>query len=1838
MAPVVESSYLPSLDKCVAGDVRLISWRTAYRALADEEAALENNHLEDFFQDTDTTAILSRPLEPFPAPSGDSAKRVESLTAPINVSQGSGDDYNLHEITADAKWLSKEVQIEEPAALRMAIIEWQERPQDQLLNTARNGSNAISKAADLASSALARSTCRFSASTTALARPALDFTEQDTRRKRLLQVYLSERNHVVRLAADLVGRSAVGRNGSPASSDRNNWLDRVAGQITGTLWPTTDSNGTERYCMQCIESIKLALKQTVDSKSWPKVYSEDPEKGQSYLDSRYLQLVNTLRLLLFSLNAPHQGIPAASTVQAWFEAMQDCAFLQEERPFFETIDTARLLISVISVEILKLQLVVGEIMAGAGMEAPALRGKSYIKDEAHVKVLGRILHAAAQNGLVVAAPAIYAWSIIASVIKDIADVHVEMRLAQDELQGTASRRGSLDNGVRTEFELFYNNCIRIDEFETQTRPTPARFAEAAVDHMNVFAIIAQSASLAGEAYSSQAESVTAFACKETLLDLIRDGLPIVQYDGMVLEAILAILMPAEDTLFSKQQTIVLAGKVLYDADQFRPAIVTQALLRYPYELTPMLRLFQVLANARTSLDSTGLPKAAQLLESLSSFTQITSSRFNEYQLEDETRNTNDMILTADIPIFESRNELSLAVPDARRLLGKRSVEEGEQNPLIIAAGTSGVILTDNRPFVLRLDHAHSALEYLGLLLYTFAGSSQLTPASTHAQLDRFSATEVILLFDALLSATMHDDAHNDDALFILGRLSFTLPAQSDIVSVVAEIFETELLAHLNQEAQEGSVGLATACAEFINVLLKISPERVWSILARSSLLGVTDGAISLVQVVLSETQSQRYGFLKTCVRLHSLLLDDAIAGTIKRRSQPARPANRFASQQDTQDSTPERTMSGILNAYQKILFEILREQQRWRFDVPHERSTIATGILDSFSKLLKSTQGVDLSKEPSKRLTGVLAPAAQSLLNCCMSTSGTSVMAEVFTSMLPAALSVAEDAFPTQLRENLISQTRSLFRFLTILTRIVKTGLAPSQSTQMTHAQARTFSLQLLQNVPLMAMLLASDHGFKIDMFPLLSELVQAATLGGGDPPSILALLDEDAQKCLLTILTQLDRPLCDVQVERQVWDFLSAIMDSKQHYFAVYLLTGQLPKKGRQQDTTSQLKERPILTYALNKLSTISVLAPERALGMLRFVATAQRSWARATQQLRDHSEFLKYTLAWIETIGIAVRDPSPGAAIIAAKECQMAAYLCEIFAITLHAEFTTGDRKLLPSLLPKLATLRDHGVTVNAYNRSLHSNLAKNFTIKFTAGELVDFRRTAINPAIYGPDYFYDRGLAASVLQHDPSWHGKIRGPNQGFSDEFSRANANLSLLHAQTKLLSSWQRLATTLCECASQESDLQLELAKIAERCLQENAGPQLDQPGIADVLDIRIELAFVLISKLVSLKVDFSVMQDLLPAAWTLVGTSPVDYDIASASDDVSYYRELLHVLYLSIQPHIYSKRGSEPRSGNDSQLMFLNPAVASNLIDIVGKVIAPGFRALCANLHNDLELALPADFALLTALLKAILAVPEVNSVHTLLADIVAGSSLIRGAVSLYSWSDRLAEATAQDPVYGEVAITFLLALSTVRPIAEQMALEGVLSQLASANLSNYFRKPGGKGPFDEPSRMFVIWAQGLLPLCLNLLDAVGAPLAAEIAAFLNTFPEQLRRAETALQNTAPSPREPKAGTVTLSLVSEAHSLTMLALILKSDIALGAAEGVNAADIPSLAYNLEVVKDHAASLIRSRRSLADRLKPTNAMEERWLKATTPSDTDNVLLDKVVKEINSMLASFGDSDA
>jgi nuclear pore complex protein Nup188 len=474
--------------------------------------------------------------------------------------------------------------------------------------------------------------------------------------------------------------------------------------------------------------------------------------------------------------------------------------------------------------------------------------------------------------------------------------------------------------------------------------------------------------------------------------------------------------------------------------------------------------------------------------------------------------------------------------------------------------------------------------------------------------------------------------------------------------------------------------------------------------------------------------------------------------------------------------------------------------------------------------------------------------------------------------------------------------------------------------------------------------------------------------------------------------------------------------------------------------------------------------------------------------------------------------------------------------------------------------------------------------------------------------------------MLDFESSWSGRN---NQGFVEEVARANVNLSLVEAQVNLLKSWKALAIMLGTFAEDIPSLQGDLATIVQKSLAANMEASIPAALFDNIAQTRADLAFVLLQKLTSIKSKEPVVRDLLSTAWDIVRTSNQDFEVASTSRDVEYYRTLLRTLFLALQPQVYNSVQREKRSAP------VVPVIPLEILNAVHK----NFRALCSNVHANPESVQPADFVLLTALLQSILRIPGIASAHSAIATSCADAGTLRYATSLYSWSDRLVTPDSVDPVYGELAILFLLELSSITFIAEQMAVEGVLSRLSSANLSHYLRNMNGKGPFDEPVRVFAIWSKGILPLCLNLLEAVGPPIASEIGAFLNSFPAQLRRAETDLENKQPSLRHPHAGCLTLGLASETHSLSLISLILERLRTVGASSGASAAEIPSLDFDRANAKEQVEGILRTRRNLRERIMPVGERETEWARqkpTVAVKDIENKLEERVVDEFEAAL--------
>ena len=1813
------STYFPPLDKCLSGSERLISWQQAHRAFSFATSLrdfAENSALEIFFQDTTSRHLLLHPLEPFSPPSQKTKSDFETKTAPIHVPASPNGEYDLGVIKGDALWLSATVQIEECQALRIVILEHQDRevtrlaiwkPTDARLEpgSTPGGKYLVDGFADGDS------------------KGGVDLGAEDVRRHRQLQIYTRERSHVLGMSTDLAGYAAVQDFESMLG---RTWVDELARQLLREGMSSNDVSGQELFCTSCIAAIEFAMDKLDNAANIPEIFRRDESKRIIFVDALFDDIVSASQLLLVILHSM-KSLPSHEPVLKWFRLMAKYNFVYGvalEGVSERSVQTLQCLIGVISVAILKpaqainrlKELIEVTFEEQNGVKYPRLDRPMYFSTDDCLAEVNIIMHNATRDEILIASPAVYAWSLITMTIRQGRSSNLEQECDDPETDG---RRGlsRRDSSVETVFDRHFA-LLQSLEFESDIRyDPPAFFAKAAVDGMHVYGFISQLSLALGLAFRSRRTEPFSVLARLALFDLLREGMAIITYDAEVVEASLAVLAPGVRRR-SKTLDPLLANIAASDMKVFRPMILQEAFYRYPLELPPLLKMLTVLAW-KDSDDAAGPTDLVVLLQEIQTMTLMAPETFQGYELDHTEDINQSVILLEDFPIFKTRD--ASGTGQLRITLGTEGHVSHEG--MAIPACTRGNCITDGKPPVFMLRYRHSCLEYLGLLLCSFLPSVAMEPTTGSTEMDLYTASEVLMLINSLLASSLRQHRGQETATMVLERLSRLLPGEMDVTTVIFDLMENDLVANLDQTAGPGSLELLIASTESLGILTKISPDRIWSALSRSTLLGLaSSGATALATIVGGvEVPLQSFQFLSESASAFSLVVDDAISGLARRKSdgRPA-PRNRFDTPPRHTGSTQSGTIVKVVGAFTRVMVEAWMSLENWRFQDPTEKEDVSGTLLGVFHKILRCAHGLGLtenesaaaakqeSEAASRELADVLFPSADIILDAFASRSQTATSQRGFTATFIAALAIHEDGMSSDAQAGLVRHAAIACQFLTSLLRTVR-------YTDRAHNRAFHLACRLLDTVGPLVSLFAIENSLKGPVAAMLTEVVvslnSSSSQPSADPPSLFSQISTETTAGFLAIVSRLDRPLCDNNVEKRIWTLLSSILSNRQNWLAISLLTGSLPRDRLKEKRASNGCSRgpELLSYALDQLSRIETLPPQRAIAMLEFVKNAQAVWVRASQAVRAHSSFLPGVLNWLRDLnGTSPRSRSLTEELLLANEAAMAAMACEVLACALHASIEVGDKATVQMLGGKLDFLAKQGgaTAVDAYNLSLHRNLADNLARKFGGARIQQFARSEaqLTEAEFGTDFVYDTQMAEKILGYDSAWRGvtNSKGVSDGFAEEVSRANVNLSLVAAQRRLLVAWRLLATTLADCADvADETLQEELAVSAERCLSANGGANLNVPYMDSVLKMRADLAFVVLSKLVALKSREPALKRVLPAAWLLVKACPASYDVATMEEELHYFRTLLRVLFLAIQPHAYARRSPRRSNGQPNTAesnkgsTFLDPEVSAILVDVVDQAVASGFRALCGNLHTNVALALPVDFALITALLQTILATPGIGAVHAQLAEVVARSNLIRSALSLYSWSAHLAELTGDDPVYCELSLSFLRVLATIRPVAEQFALAGGLTQLASADVSAYFRKPNGKGPFDTPARMFVCWTEGFLPICLSLLDAVGPALAADVSAFLYSFPEQVKRANRALEHRDRTDGDPRAGSITLPLVSEAHSLCLLTCILRGDVARAAADGIDGAAIVDVGYEYEKVLENAQGLLRLKNTLHSRV-------------------------------------------
>lgn len=795
--------------------------------------------------------------------------------------------------------------------------------------------------------------------------------------------------------------------------------------------------------------------------------------------------------------------------------------------------------------------------------------------------------------------------------------------------------------------------------------------------------------------------------------------------------------------------------VFVNDDRLMDNIFRPARSRFPYEMSPFLNLCRALASEH-SVTEDGLPFIIEELENINSFTQIVPSAFPGYETIREDENANLVTLTQPLPMIEPASHHRL--PEAK--VNDALIVSGSSE---LPVSTIGQVISEERPPIIQWQHEYSCMSFLGSWL------EEQSASGFHELVD--PATEVIgLLADLVASArkSSANDCASTNATRVLEMASDGLSRQGDIISLVLDIFERGLQ-NVGPRGDSGNaLALMMASLKFIEEVLQVLPNRIWPFLSRSDFIG-SDGKGGVMTAVISamEIPSGDYSFTLSCVNLLNAAVDDAASRAVLRKS-PGSVAGKSTIASDWSAGVPSHIMRAILLNFTRIMVDIFSSNGNWRFDLPEQKFKINGRLATAFDRILYYAYGVNDSETSESKITGVFSDSAAYILDMLRPRSTTDLPFNPLLRLISDGLQT-----PPTLHLRYLSSVESQ------VNSTLELSIKLIRAAQFTEQPGSLLEEQLFKAAPVLVKLYALSDVFRLPVVSLLETLISsAASNPDSEPPSLVGHLGAESCCVFLDVLSQLDKPLSDDTLLFAVWRLLSTIVSKRQQWLAVFILTGTSPRQSLKKKSVRfedpSMRGIPFLQMALDRLAHIEQEAPQMALALLDFVSNAQENWPWVTPHLKDHPHFLKSIVTFVSKLKI----PSlPVTEQIFAT--RIAAVVADICAVYLHAAKEMRDWSFVKTLIPLVQWYAKDAVDVAAYNSSLHSNLKKNFEMRYEGCSINNFKRTSLTNRMLGRDYCYDLDLGEKLLSYDFAWAG---ARNRGFAEEFERANVNLSLVEAQ------------------------------------------------------------------------------------------------------------------------------------------------------------------------------------------------------------------------------------------------------------------------------------------------------------------------------------------------------------------------------------------------------------------------------------------------------------------------
>ncbi|KAI1811504.1 nucleoporin subcomplex protein binding to Pom34-domain-containing protein [Poronia punctata] len=1807
--PLADQVYLPPLEACLKGETVLLSWKLVASALLDPSGHRQSSKaIIDFFNDPLVQSFFTSPSSAFESPNGKTQDRdvFEKKTAAIHVTPTANDKYDINVIKDDAKWLSENASIGLVAALRIVVIEFQSRPTSQLLGPISNQDIASLRAAAGASSTQSSNIIPGLNLTATLDASDIqaEFDKPESRKQRIFQTYLSERRAYAATNDYIFTLMLHEKLPTSPVTDASNTIRKSLLGVFGMSTKQPQNGAVDipaKTCLALISQYIGLLPESVQHAGQPlEKIVKDKGVANEYLQELWMQtclteIMHRLTILFQILDRTSDSFVSDTIAKHWFSLVEDLSFLNQLQGFPRSVADLMVplqcLVCVNSLKMLNLP----RMMAFFEGEIDLDTDNEYMATSSVLEQIHDVLEASIAAGSLYMAPVLFAWvSIVHAMYSSYQDraekrdaiqnqKAVENYDSNTQMMPTLGRRNSAGS-ITTIDKRRYDDFLINKNLDRDFQRLQV-LAVVVTDEAHVFDIITALSSYLGPTDSSIFPSSVGSRMRLVFLELLKATYPFVGYKAEPLTALLSVLSGAQgywDTprLQDASQNDIISH-VLKDPVVLE-MYVQQALDRFPYEFVPFLTLCRTLCSSPAFSVGIGYEYILKLLEKTPTLTFTLPDHFTQYYLANEDENANAFQFAEDFPLFTSSSN-------------RRKVT-AEEELFTIPAGTYGRFVVDEGKIV-RVEYEHSALALLGKRLEVNLAANKYDVALGMLELDE--TTEIISLLATLIRTEVLRLPEPDGkttyssgvAQNILAEASQVLPRTKDIISVVCDTLDVLL----DDDREGAGLGAMNACVQFLHAILPICPGRVWSYMARCALLESQSQGGRLARLVGNlELSGVQFELLISTIHLFSDLMDSAMSSSVQRKTEPkANP--RQGAPENVWLGVSEKVTAQVTLGICQAAVDFLESSSTWRFATDLDRMILVRDVVPIMDKVICYTFSMDNISD-KKALMSALQPAAKFVIDSFLGPAAGSLRVLPLLGTLVAATQGSESTIYARRSQVFREQTLAVLRLVTSLVRVANYSEQSSS----------TLEDQIFKITPYIARLCARDESLKGPAIELLESLVISAGKTVGEPPSLLGYLGSQSSRSFLQLVSALDRPFNQAEQGNTIWRFFSTIVRNRQQWMANCLLTGKTPRDSRGgAGKASETSSSSVLSSALSKLASLSKLDRSEALSILDFITSAQNYWPWTIFALQKNTSFLTELRGYVRNLKrssvTAKKD-----ALQACHEARIAAYIAEIFAMQLfHLRQLDQASTFAKELTQDLDYYLRDGVAVSGYNRGLHVNFARNFARQYPSCSLENFKRTLLGPRSLGGDFYYALDYADKILRFDTSWIGPR---NTGFRNEMEKANTNLSLVDAQVSLYHAWEFLLLELSTCLPNSEALKKQSLQVAQQCLEANEETQTHEDVFERLAESRVNLALMLVQRVVDSAPSVGDVSQLLSALWATVSSYQAPY----APQNITIYRTLLRLLYVSLRAlarsYASTDLGASVREGPSNSVTAAT--VCQTVLGVLDIVVARGFRTIVSLIHDSEAAVSTGDVVMINAILQACLCIPGMDQSQTQILNILAAHDSVQAAVSLYSWSDKLADQG--DPIYGELALLFLLELSTLPLVAEQLACDGLLDHLTSASLATYLRRPN-VSPFADSvglQRCYSIWAKGIVPLLLNILSALGATIAPEVAYVLNQFPNLLQSSVDRFEAPGDNQRRGRRDRAFITALSatEIHSLALITQVLR------ALRINNARDIPAVEWDSATLLENVDWWIDHRKVLRDRLVALGPRESDW-KTMPPSEAE-----------------------